>query len=154
VQNVVPLSGLLSEARAGTLPSVTFVDPEGSNTLSEHPPENVTVGEEWSLSIIDAIRASPIWNSTAIFLTWDEGGGFYDSVVPPTVDALGDGFRVPMIVVSPFTEGGGVSATIFDHTSVLKFIDQNWGLPYLDTRVGETNSMGLLFPFGGPVGST
>ncbi|MGA8542305.1 MAG: alkaline phosphatase family protein [Thermoplasmata archaeon] len=147
VKNVVPMTGLLSDIDAGALPSVTFIDPEGSNTTSEHPPQNVTVGEEWSLSIIDAIETSSLWNSTAIFLTWDEGGGFYDSVVPPVVDSLGDGFRVPMIVISPFTEGAGVDSTTLDHTSVLKFIDQNWGLPYLDARVADTQSMGLVFHF-------
>ena len=133
---------------------MTFIDPEGSSTDSEHPPQNVTVGEEWSLSIIDAIERSPLWGSTAIFLTWDEGGGFYDSIVPPVIDAFGDGFRVPMIVVSPFTEGGGIVSTTFDHTSVLKFIDQNWGLPYLNPRVAETNSLALAFHFGrmGPDG--
>ncbi len=147
VRNVGPLSALLSDIGAGSLPAVTFVDPSASNALSEHPPANVTVGEAWSLSVIDAIEASPIWNSTAIFLTWDEGGGFYDGVVPPVMDSLGDGFRVPMIVVSPFTEGGRINSTTFDHTSVLKFIDQNWGLPYLNARVAETQSMGLVFPF-------
>jgi phospholipase C len=148
VRNVVPLSGLLSDVQSGTLPAVTFVDPSASLTLSEHPPENVTVGEAWSLSVIDALEESPIWNSTAIFLTWDEGGGFYDSVVPPVVDGLGDGFRVPMIVVSPFTEDRGVNSTTLDHTSVLKFIDENWGLPYLNSRVAEAQSIGVLFPFG------
>ena len=150
VENVVPLSGLLSDISAASLPAVTFVDPSESSTFSEHPPENVTVGEEWSLSIIHAVEVSPLWSSTAIFLTWDEGGGFYDSVVPPIMDGLGDGFRIPMIAVSPFTEGGGVNSTTFDHTSILKFIDQNWGLPYLDSRVAETDSVGLLLHFGPP----
>lgn len=149
VQNVVPMPGLLPTIAAGELPAVTFVDPEGSDTYSEHPPQNVTVGEEWSLSIIHAIEASPLWNTTAIFLTWDEGGGFYDSVVPPTVDPLGDGFRVPMLVISPYTEQGGISSTTFDHTSVLKFIDQNWALPNLNERVAEANSLGLVFHFRG-----
>ena len=149
VRSVVPMGNLLPTIEAGALPAVTFVDPEGSDTYSEHPPQDIAVGEDWSLSIIDAIEASPIWNSTAIFLTWDEGGGFYDSVVPPVVDGLGDGFRVPMLVVSPFTEGGGIRSTTFDHTSVLKFIDQNWGLPYLDSRVAETNSLGEVFDFNG-----
>lgn len=149
VRSVVPMDSLLPMIEAGALPAVTFVDPEGSATYSEHPPQNVTVGEAWSLSIIDAIEASPSWNSTAIFLTWDEGGGFYDSLVPPVADGLGDGFRVPMLVISPFAEGGGVRSTTFDHTSVLKFIDQNWGLPYLDPRVAETNSLGEVFDFGG-----
>lgn len=141
-QNVVPLSSLLADIEGGNLPAVTFVDPSDSN-LSEHPPNNVTAGELWSLSVISAIEASPAWNSTAIFLTWDEGGGFYDGVVPPMVDSLGDGFRVPMIVISPFSQGHGIDSTVFDHTSVLKFIEENWGLPYLNSRIAGANSMML-----------
>lgn len=145
--DVVPLVGLPSEIAAGALPSVTFVDPTGSFTESEHPPENVTVGELWSLSLIDDLEASPLWSSTAIFLTWDEGGGFYDHVLPPTVDALGDGLRVPMIVISPYTRAGGIDSTTFDHTSVLKFIDQNWGIPSLTSRVAGTQSIDAVFHF-------
>jgi phospholipase C len=152
--SVVPLSGLLTDIAAGMLPSVTFVDPTGSTIDTEHPPQNVTVGELWSLSVIGAIEASREWSSTTIFLTWDEGGGFYDHVVPPVMDPLGDGVRVPMMVVSPFTEGGGVDSTIFDHTSVLKFIDENWGLPYLNPRVAETQSLGSVFHFPGLPGAT
>jgi phospholipase C len=147
-RNVVPVAGLIPDIQSGNLPNVTFVDPEGSNVVSEHPPQNVTVGEQWSLSIIDAIESSPLWNSTAIFLTWDEGGGYYDSVVPAVMDSLGDGFRVPLIVISPFTADGGVSNLVLDHTSILKFIDQNWRLPYLTPRVQEANSAGLLLRFG------
>lgn len=147
VASIVPLSTLLPDLRAGELPAVTVIDPSGSANLSEHPPENVTVGEAWSLSVIAAIEASPEWNSTAVFLTWDEGGGYYDSVVPPPRDAIGDGFRVPMLVVSPFSRGGNVDSTVFDHTSVLKFIDQNWGLSFLTPRVAATNSLGQAFSF-------
>lgn len=142
VARVVPMSGLLPAIRAGELPAVTFVDPEASRVVSEHPPESVTSGEEWSLRVIDAIEAGPQWGSTVVFLTWDEGGGFYDGVVPPTVDGLGDGFRVPLLVVSPFAESGGISNAVLDHTSILKFIEQNWGLPYLNARVAEAGSAG------------
>lgn len=146
--NVVPITGLLSNIQAGDLPNVTFVDPEASSVFSEHPPESVTVGEAWSLSIIDAVEASPLWNSTVIFLTWDEGGGFYDSFVPPVMDSLGDGFRVPLLVISPFTRGGGMTSQVFDHTSILKFIDSNWGLPFLNARVAAANTIGMLLGGG------
>ena len=144
VRNVVPTTGLLADIRAGNLPNVTFIDPEASPVFSEHPPESVTVGEAWSMSIVDAIEASPLWNSTVIFLTWDEGGGFYDGVVPPVVGSLGDGFRVPLLVVSPFTAGGGVHSEVLDHTSILKFIEQNWGLSYLTQRIAEANSADVV----------
>lgn len=146
-RNVIPLTHLLNDIQHGTLPNVTYVDPSGSTVFSEHPPESVTTGEEWSLAVIRAITASPLWNHTVVFLTWDEGGGFYDSVVPPGMDGLGDGFRVPLLVVSPFTVGGGVSTQTFDHTSILKFIDLNWGLPFLNDRVAATNSVGTLLHF-------
>ncbi|MCI4365982.1 MAG: alkaline phosphatase family protein [Thermoplasmata archaeon] len=141
VANVVPMGGLLSTIAAGQLPAVAVVDPS-QGPYSEQPPLSVTVGESWALSVISAIESGPQWGSTVIFLTWDEDGGFYDHVVPPTMDGLGDGFRVPMIVISPFTEGGEVSSTVFDHTSVLKFIDENWGLSPLNTRVLEANDIG------------
>ncbi len=141
VADVVPMSALLPTIRSGALPAVTFVDPS-QGPYSEEPPLSVTVGEEWALSVISAIEASPEWGSTVIFLTWDEDGGFYDHELPPTVDSLGDGFRVPMIVISPFTLHGGVSSTVFDHTSVLRFIDDNWDLPLLNGRVGEAQDIG------------
>jgi phospholipase C len=150
VANVELETSLPGAIAAGDLPAVTFVDPEGSSTLSEHPPQNVTAGEAWSLDLIDSIEASPLWNSTVIFLTWDESGGFYDSVVPPVLDGLGDGFRVPMLVISPYTEHGGIRSESFDHTSVLKFIDQNWGLPYLNARVEEANSLGSVLDDDSP----
>lgn len=140
-RDVLPMSGLIPTITAGRLPNVTFIDPSSGN-LSEDPPSSVTTGEAWALSVIQAIEGGPQWGSTVIFLTWDEGGGFYDHVVPPRADSLGDGFRVPMIVISPFTEHGGVSSTVFDHTSVLRFIDQNWGLPSLNARVGAANNIG------------
>ncbi len=138
--NLRPLSQLAGTIASGGLPAVTFVDPEGS-IYSQHPPLSVTAGEAWTMGVIDAIETSPVWNSTVVFLTWDEGGGYYDHVAPPVMDSLGDGFRVPMLVVSPFSVGGGVDATVFDHTSVLKFIEQAWGLPILNDRVNETNNL-------------
>jgi phospholipase C len=149
VQDVVALSTFLPEVAAGNLPAVAVVDPQNT-PYSQQPPMSVTPGEDWTLGVIEAIEASPEWNSTAVFLTWDEGGGFYDHVRPPVLDSLGDGFRVPMLVVSPFSLGGGIDSTVYDHTSVLKFIDDNWGLPPLNVRVAEANDLGsaLHLPAG------
>lgn len=138
--NLEPLSALPSAIAAGALPAVTFVDPEDS-PYSMHPPENVRVGEAWLLATVQAIEASPAWNSTVVFVTWDEGGGYYDHVAPPIVDGLGDGFRVPMIVVSPFSEAGRINTTVFDHTSVLHFLEAAWGLPFLTPRVAAANDL-------------
>lgn len=149
-RDVVPVSGFENALKEGQLANVTFFDPSASSIFSMHPPQSVTVGEQWALSIVRAIQASPFWNSTAIFLTFDEGGGFYDSVVPPVVDPLGDGFRVPMLVISPFTQHGGIDSEVFDHTSVLHFIDDNWGLPALNARVAKANDIGSTLHFGPP----
>ncbi|MCI4347417.1 MAG: alkaline phosphatase family protein [Thermoplasmata archaeon] len=150
---IVPLAGLVADIQAGALPAVTFVDPSATQ-YSGHPPQDVRWSVNWSLSIIGAIELSPLWASTAIFLTWDEGGGFYDHVRPPSIDALGDGFRVPMLVISPFTAHGGIVSTVFDHTSVLKFVDENWGLPYLNSRVAGANSIGSVLRPGAAAAST
>ncbi len=135
-----PLSELPSVIDAGTLPALTFVDPE-SSPLSQHPPLSILPGEAWVVGLVRSLEASPLWNSTVIFLTWDEGGGYYDHVLPPTVDALGDGFRVPMIVISPFSRAGAIATGVYDHTSVLHFVENAWGLPYLDSRVAEAGNL-------------
>jgi phospholipase C len=152
VQDVVPLSSLVPDAAAGNLPAVTFVDPLNT-PFSQQPPQSIAPGEAWTMSVLRAIETSPEWASTVVFLTWDEGGGFYDHVAPPTVDSLGDGFRVPMLVISPFTVHGGVNAALFDHTSVLKFIDDNWGLPPLNSRIAETNDIGSVLSGWTPAAS-
>lgn len=148
VANVAPDTDLLSELAQSPLANVTYIDPEASPTVSEHPPENVTVGQDWTLSVLATIEANPDWPSTAIFLTWDEGGGYYDSVAPPAIDALGYGLRVPLLIVSPFTRGGGVDSSVLDHTSILRFIDEDWGLPALNARVAEAGNLTPLFASG------
>ena len=143
----VPLNRLVSDLRMGDLAQVTYVDPADSPTISEHPAENVSFGESWTKVIIDLIQSSAIWGTTAIFLTWDESGGFYDHVPPPQVDALGYGFRVPMIVISPYSKHGQIDHHIMDHTSILKFIAVNWQLSMLTPREERANDMFSAFTF-------
>ena len=147
VNRMVPLSRLASDIRLGDVAQVTYVDPADSSIVSEHPPENVSAGETWTRNLIDAIMASSIWNSTAIFLTWDESGGFYDHVPPPQVDSWGYGFRVPMIVVSPFAKRGVVDHDLMDHTSIIRFVADNWGLPYLTDREAHAGNLTRAFSF-------
>ncbi len=139
--NLVSINGLLTDISAGNLPNVTYVDPEGNLAISEHPPADVTVGEAWSASVINAIEAGPQWASTAVLLTWDENGGFYDHVPPPQVDGFGYGFRVPMILVSPYAKRGFVDHAVLDHTSILRFVADNWGLPYLTPREAGSGNL-------------
>ena len=108
---------------------------------------SVESGEQWVESIVGAIQASPYWGSTVILLTWDDYGGWYDHVVPPQVDKYGDGFRVPLLMVSPFAKQGYIDHTFSDHTSILKFIERVFGLPPLTQRdAGASDLMDALDP--------
>lgn len=150
---VVSMDLLSRDLSAGNLPNVTFIDSEASLETSEHPPGNVTTGEAWSAGVIGEIQASPEWPSTAILLTWDENGGFYDHVPPPQVDAWGYGFRVPLIVISPHARRGFVDSVVMDHTSTLRFIADNWGLPYLTGREANSGKLSSAFDFVNVSGS-
>jgi phospholipase C len=118
-----------ADLRAGTLPHVSFLITAAS--VSEHPPANIQVGQQKMAQIINALMASSAWKSTVLFLTYDEGGGYFDHVAPPRVDAYGLGFRVPMLVVSPWARRGYVSGQLYEHSSILKFIERRFGLPTL-----------------------
>ena len=148
---VVHLAALAQDISSDNFPSVTYIDPNGflpdSLKISEHPPGDVTVGQNWTAAVIESIMASPIWPSCVIFLTWDESGGFYDHLPPPQVDEWGYGFRVPMIIISPFSRRDFVDHEVMDHTSILKFIDENWNLPALTPREENANDMMSAFVF-------
>ena len=147
--NIRSWSTFTSEVSSNTLPSVSWVSPisGGVTGYSQHPPDNVFYGEQWLLYIINAIMHSPEWNSTAIFITYDEGGGFYDSVPPPVVAGNQLGFRVPFIVVSPYAKENYVSTTVLSHTSLISFVDYNWNIPPLNRLVAFSNIPLDMFDF-------
>src|SRR5947209_11235032 len=151
---IVPLDNLFSDVVLGNLPQVAYVDPEADLAISEHPPGDVVAGAAWTIRTIRAIQASPAWPSTAILLTWDESGGFYDHVPPPQVDESGYGFRVPMIVISPLAKRGWIDHDVMDHTSILKFIADNWRLPALTAREARANNMHSAFDFVNATGAS
>ena len=141
--NLRPTQDFLTGLEAGNLASVSYVT--GNDTQNEHPPYSIAGGEQWVGSIISGIQASPYWGSTVILLTWDDYGGWYDHVAPPQVDKYGDGFRVPLLMVSPFARQGYVDHTFSDHTSVLKFIERVFGLPPVTQRdFGASDLMDAL----------
>ena len=119
---------LYTDIANGTLPAVSFVKPSG--LVDGHPSSSkLDLFEGFAKKIVDAIRANPeLWKDTAVFITFDEGGGYYDSGFVQPLDFFGDGTRIPLIVVSPFTKAGHISHDYSDHVSILKFIERNWSL--------------------------
>ncbi len=122
--NIKGLKAYFSAARSGALPAVSWVTP--SQGSSEHPPASVHQGQAYVTALINAAMKSPDWNSTAIFLSWDDWGGFYDSVVPPRVDGNGYGFRVPAIIMSPYARRGVIDHQILSSDAYLKFIEDDF----------------------------
>jgi phospholipase C len=125
---------LYKAIKNGTLPAVSYVKPDG--WLDGHPSSSkLNLFEGFVKKIIDDVKLNPeLWSSTAIFVTFDEGGGYYDSGYIQPLDYFGDGTRIPVIAVSPFTKAGHISHTYADHVSILKFIEANWGLATITSR--------------------
>lgn len=161
------ISEYYAAADVGRLPQVSFIDPwfigpEGISN-DDHPFADVRLGQAFISDVVEAFVTSPQYASSALVITYDEWGGFWDHVNPPQVaddlatptDPGGDedfgqlGFRVPSTVVSPWTAAGAagntVDHTVYEHTSTLKFISENWGLPFLNTRHRATNSLEIAF---------
>ncbi len=163
-----PISQYYTDAAAGTLPSVSFIDPIFAGKVNvetdEHPPANVQVGEQFTAGVVKALAASPNWRSSALFLTYDEHGGFYDHVAPPRAPIPDDiapmlgagdteaqfdqyGVRVPAIVISPYSRPHFVSNRVHDHTSILATIEDRFGLASLTRRDAQANPMTEFFDF-------
>ncbi|HEX8815499.1 MAG TPA: alkaline phosphatase family protein [Terriglobales bacterium] len=145
--NVVDFQRFATDALNGNLPAVSWIIADTPET--EHPPNSTCVGENWTVNQINAIMQGPAdqWNSTVIFVTWDEWGGFYDHSAPPVVDQWGFGIRVPMLIISPYAIQGYVSHTTYEFSSVLKFIEENFGLPFLTDRDTNANDTTDSFNF-------
>jgi phospholipase C len=122
--NIRPTEDLFAALRAHRLPAVSWVIPSG--VVSEHPTSSIRAGQAYVTSVINAIMRSRDWSSTAIFLTWDDWGGFYDHVKPPTVDGNGYGFRVPGIVISPYARKGFIDHQQLSFDAFAKFIEDDF----------------------------
>jgi phospholipase C len=136
VNIINPDTTVLTDIKNGTLPQVSWVTPSGSN--SDHPgPQSGNLGPSWVGSIVNAIGESPYWSNTAVIVMWEESGGWYDSVVPtqyadPVTGAYeGLGYRVPLIVISPYAKAGYVDHTHYEIASTLRFIEETFGLPFI-----------------------
>lgn len=130
-----PETDILKAIPAGNLASLTYITPKLQN--SDHPSCFTLNGPSWVSAIVNAIGNSQFWNSTAIIVEWDDSGGWYDHVLPPALDYDGVGFRIPMILISPYAKHGYVSHTQHETASILKFAEDTFGLPQLapsDTR--------------------
>ncbi len=159
---------------AGQLPSISFVDPdtqhENSDGQDEHPPADIHIGQKWVSDLVHAVMVSPQWAHTALFITWDEHGGFYDHLPPPpacvpdslptilnltTQDTIAGSFdrygvRVPLIVVSPYAKKGYVGHATYDHTSIARFIEAKFKIPAVSNRDANADAMMDLFDFSTP----
>jgi len=148
-KNLAEPSQFYSDLRSNSLPSVVWIMPS-SDRESEHPPYDISLGQKNVVSTINAVMNSRYWNSTAIFLTWDEAGGWYDHVPPPQVDRYGYGFRVPCIIISPFAKRGYIDHVQGDFTSLLKFIETVHSIPALTDRDASANNLMEAFDFSQP----
>jgi phospholipase C len=141
-----PGSRFASDLAAGELPDVSWII--GAPGGDEHPPASVQAGQNSVADdVLNALGKSPYWTSLAVFVTWDDYGGFYDHVPPPQVDGFGYGFRVPCLVVSPYARSGYLDHTPNDHTSILRFIEDRYGLSPLGSRDAAANGLAEAFDF-------
>jgi len=158
----------VQHAAAGQLPAVAWVYGEGKPSRSEHPPQNITEGMQWTIDQIKAIVAGGLWGRTAVFVTWDDWGGWYDHVEPPNVeqwnsskaqrpeDAFpeynGDQFRygsrVPCLVISPYAKPANISSTVRSHISLVKFVQTLFGTESINPRLGTADDMLDCFDAG------
>jgi len=156
IENLKDTTDLYSAIATGTLPAVSYVKPSGLN--DGHPESSkISLFEDFVQKIVQAVQANPqLKNNTAIFITYDEGGGYWDSGYVQQLDFFGDGTPIPMIIVSPWTKGGHVSHVYSDHASVPKFIEANWGLPSISGRTRDvmpnpiTSPSNLYVPLNSP----
>ncbi|HEY1428412.1 MAG TPA: alkaline phosphatase family protein [Candidatus Tumulicola sp.] len=142
----MPECNVFSDISGGTLPQVSWVIPEGQD--SDHPGGKGTIdyGPRWVGAVVDAIGKSKYWSSTAIILTWDDWGGFYDHEKPAFFDTMGGlGFRVPMVVISPYVPKGEVSDTQYEFGSIMKFVEDTFALGSMGTTDMRATSIGNMF---------
>jgi phospholipase C len=143
-EHIRPEKEFLEDAKAGRLPAVSWLV---TGRSSEHPPMSTCMGENWTVEQMNALMNGPDWDSSAVFITWDDFGGFYDHVPPPKVDGYGYGPRVPLLIISPYARSGHVSHTMYELSSFLKFVEDRFDLQALTERDTKADSMIDAFRF-------
>ncbi|MGH2786378.1 MAG: phospholipase C [Actinomycetota bacterium] len=144
--NVMPQDRVLSDIRNERLREVSWIIPPSG--YNEHPGgPSVCLGENWTVEVVNEIMRSKYWKNTAIIVTWDDFGGFYDHVPPPHFDIMGLGPRVPLLIISPWTVEGYVDNTLYEFSSMVKFVETIHGLDCLTERDCRANNMLDAFDF-------
>jgi phospholipase C len=143
--DISPQTQVLTDIANGDLAQMTWVIPDFLH--SDHPGNNSNEGPDWVASVVNAVGESPFWDSTAIFIIWDDWGGWYDHVAPQSIDNMGPGFRVPLIVVSPYAKRGYVSHQVYETASLLSFTEKTFGLQDLGTRDATANDLSDCFDY-------
>lgn len=147
-KDVLPNTSFFDDVKHGRMRAVSWITPTCAN--SDHAGCGSNTGPSWVASLINAVGTSKYWNDTAIFVFWDDYGGWYDDVPPPLVDYDGLGMRLPLLVVSPYAKKNYVSHTQFEHGSILKFVEDLWSLPRLAASDARANSPLDCFDFTQP----
>jgi phospholipase C len=144
---IVDLDEYWLDLERGTLPAVAYIAPSGP---SEHPPGSLMAGQRFVRSLIQGLMRSSAWETSALLVTYDDWGGWYDHVPPPVVDADGYGFRVPAFLVGGHARRGHIESTTLDYASILRFIEDNWALEPMADRDRDANSIAGAFDFSQP----
>ncbi len=142
---IYPQTQFLTDIQNGHMAEVTWVTPDYLH--SDHPGTGSAEGPDWVAAVVNAVGTSKFWNSTAIFITWDDWGGWYDHVLPPVVDAMGPGFRVPVLVVSPYAKHAYISHHVHESSGFITFIEHNWGLGNLGARDANADDFADCFDY-------
>jgi phospholipase C len=144
-EHMWPVDDLFRDIEAGALPTMTWITPRFQ--LSDHPPFSTKHAHNWIVDIVNKVMDGPMWDHTAIFITWDEWGGLYDHVEPPKIDPWELGFRVPMLVISPYAKKGYIDDAFGEFSSPLRFVSDNWGLDHLTERIRTSHNYEHIFDF-------
>ena len=138
-------SQFYKDAEEGTLPQVSWIIPSGE--VSEHPPSSVRDGMAYVTGLVNSVMKGPQWNSTVIFISWDDWGGFYDHVSPPNIDQYGLGIRVPGLVISPYAKQGYIDHNTYSFESWLRIVEERFGVQSMTARDRNTTDMADAFDF-------